>query len=74
VRSSRMRGYGSWCIGWREGERQRGQPLGDPGCGMFFFYAFFALLVFYCFKVSAETGNFMGVLIGLAVVAGLLKK
>jgi hypothetical protein len=74
VRCKRMRGYGSWSIGWREGERQRGQPLGDPGCGMLFLYAFLALVVFCCLKVTIETGNFMGVLIGLAVVAGLLKK
>lgn len=69
-----MRGYGSWSIGWREGERQRGQPSGDPGSGMIFLYAFMALVVFCCFKVAVETGNFVAVLIGLGVVAGLLKK
>jgi len=41
---------------------------------MLFVYAFFALVVFCCFKVAFETGNFMAVLIGLGVVAGLLKK
>lgn len=32
-----------------------------------------ALVVFSCVKVGIETGNFMGFLLGLAVVAGLIQ-
>jgi hypothetical protein len=70
MRCSRMRGYGSWCIGWREGERLPPGPPSKPGI---FFYGFMALVVFSCVKVGIETGNFMGFLLGLAVVAGLVK-
>lgn len=70
MRCSRMRGYGSWCMGWREGERLPPGPPGKPGI---FFWGFMALLVFSFVKVGIETGNSMGFLLGLAVVAGLMK-
>lgn len=70
MRSSRMRGYGSWCMGWREAERKPSPPSGGPGI---FFFAFMALVVFSCVKVAIETGNPMAFLIGLAVVAGIFQ-
>lgn len=74
MRSSRMRGYGSWCMGWREGERRSGGGGGDGGgCGTLAAVLFFGLLAFSCFKVAVETGNIMGVVLGLAVIAGVVK-
>lgn len=70
MRSSRMRGYGSWCIGWREAERKPYQGGGGPGI---FFYGFIILLVISCIKVAIETGNPTAFIIGLAVIAGVFK-
>jgi hypothetical protein len=73
MRSHRMRGYGSWCMGWRDAERNPGPPPGNNGgCGILFF-GFMALVVFSFFKVALETGNGMGIILGLAVVAGVIK-
>jgi Flp pilus assembly protein TadB len=58
-------------MGWREGER-KSYPSGNSHPG-FFFYGFFLLLVLCFFKVAIETGNPLGVLFGIAIVAGLLK-
>ncbi|NDD54931.1 hypothetical protein EBZ39_13885 [bacterium] len=71
MRSSRMRGYGSWCMGWREAERKPSPPSSE-GPGIFFF-AFMALVVFSCAKVAIETGNPMSFLLGLAVVVGIFQ-
>lgn len=69
-----MRGYGSWCIGWKEGERRPSGPPPEPsGCGMLMFFGFMALVVFSFLKTSLETGNPMGLILGLAVVAGVMK-
>lgn len=66
-----MRGYGSWTIGWREGGRL---PPSEPsGCGTILLFSFFAILVISFFRVGIETGNPMGFLLGLAVVAGVIK-
>jgi hypothetical protein len=74
MRSSRMRGYGSWCIGWREGERRSPVPPQEPGgCGMLMFLGFMLLVVVSFLKTSFETGNPMGLILGLAVVAGVVK-
>lgn len=71
--SHRMRGYGSWSIGWREGERAGPPPSGNPwGCGVVA-VLFIILLLFTCLKVALETGNGMALLIGLAVVAGIVQ-
>lgn len=67
MRCHRMRGYGVWCAGWREGERRGG---GGPGI---FFYGFMLLVVFSFFKVALETGNPMAFVLGLAVIAGIIK-
>lgn len=66
MRSSRMRGYGSWCTGWREGGRMPSSPSGGPGI---LFWAFMALVVFSCLKA----GGTMGLILGLAVIAGVIK-
>lgn len=74
MRSSRMRGYGSWCIGWNEGSRKQPTPppSNNGGC-MIIFLIFIILLVFSSFKASFETGSPLGIFLGLAIVAGLLK-
>lgn len=73
MRSSRMRGYGSWSIGWREGERSPGPPPGNPwGCGVVAI-GFIVLLLVTSVKVALETGNGMALLIGLAVAAGIIQ-
>jgi len=69
-----MRGYGSWCLGWREGERPfHKQPSGDGnGCGLLA-YGFLILVALTFFKVAIETGNGLGFIFGLAIILGLLK-
>jgi hypothetical protein len=74
MRCKRMRGYGSWCMGWREGERLPPGPSGNGGCVMAFVYGFLILLAFTFFKVGIESGNGLAFIFGLAVIAGLLKK
>jgi len=69
-----MRGYGSWCVGWREGERTPYRPNNDNnGCGMAFVYGFIILLAISFFKVSIESGSGLAFIFGLAVLAGLFK-
>lgn len=70
MRSSRMRGYGSWSMGWREGERTPSPPSSGPGI---LFYGFMLLVVVSFVKVAIDTGNPMAFLIGLAVIAGVIK-
>lgn len=71
MRNHRMRGYGSWCIGWNEGSRKTYQPTKNTsnngnGC-VLVFVVLFALC---SFKVAIESGNFWGLVFGLAVLAG----
>ena len=73
MRSHRMRGYGSWCMGWNEAGRGGGGGGDGGGCGMLLVYGFFILLALCFFKVALETGSGLGVLFGVAVLAGLLK-
>lgn len=71
-----MRGYGAWCLGWYEAERDRGGGGGPPGNNggcMVLFMCLVGLFALSCFRVAFETGNMMGVLLGLAVIAGLVK-
>jgi len=70
MRNHRMRGYGAWCQGWRDAERLPPGPPYKPGI---FFWGFFILVVFSFFKVALETGNPMGILLGLAIACGLLQ-
>lgn len=70
MRCSRMRGYGSWSIGWREGERLPPQPPGRPPM---FFYVLVAIVLIVCVRVAFETGNPMALLIGLGVLMGIMK-
>lgn len=72
MRSSRMRGYGSWTIGWREGERNRGGPSGDNGGCLIVALPLIGLILFSAVKVSLETGNFLAILFGLAIIMGIL--
>ena len=73
MRSHKMRGYGAWCQGWNDAERRSGPPSpGNGGCGMWVL-AFMLLLAFSFFKVALETGNGMGLVLGIAVIAGVLK-
>jgi len=75
MRSKRMRGYGSWSIGWKEAERTSNRSFNkDPGFGMVILYGFMILLVMTLFQVAVQTGNFLGFLLGIAILAGLAKK
>lgn len=72
MRSHRMRGYGAWCMGWRDGERRSSPPPGNGwGCGVLVL-VFVVLLVFSSVRVALETGSFYSILIALAVIAGIL--
>jgi len=68
-----MRGYGAWCMGWNEGGRKRfTPPSNNGGCGVFLL-GFGILFLISCLKVSFETGNPMGLFLGIAVIAGIFK-
>lgn len=67
-----MRGYAFWCMGWDENDPSPGPPGNNGGC-MVLFMCLVGLFALSCFRVAFETGNMMGVLLGLAVIAGLLK-
>lgn len=69
MRSHRMRGYGAWCQGWRDAERLPPGPPQRPGI---IFWGFIVLVLFSCIQVALQ-GNPMALLIGLAVLAGVLK-
>lgn len=69
-----MHGYGAWCLGWWEAERDRGpSPPGNGGGCMVLFVCLVGLFALSCFRVAFETGNGMGIVLGLAVIAGLVK-
>lgn len=75
MRSSRMRGYGSWSIGWNEARRKSNLPPNNNdnnGCAILFL-GFSFLFLISCFKVSFETGSPLAIFIGLAAIAGTLK-
>lgn len=75
MRSSRMRGYGSWTIGWREGERKSNFPdnnNNNNGCAPLFI-GLAILILFSSIKVTLETGNILALLIGIAMVCGIIK-
>ena len=72
MRNHRMRGYGAWCMGWNEAERTKYQPSNNSGGGCLIL--FFVLVALCFFKVAIETGNAMGVLLGIAVLVGAFKK
>jgi hypothetical protein len=69
MRSSRMRGYGSWTIGWREGERLPPGPSQGPGC---LFWGFIAVLLYTCVQVAIQ-GHPFALLLGLAILIGAVK-
>jgi hypothetical protein len=69
MRSSRIRGYGSWTIGWREAERLPSGPPHKPGD---FFWCFIALIMFVCIKVVIQ-GHPFAILIGFSILAGTIK-
>lgn len=69
MRCSRMRGYGSWSIGWREGERLPPGPPHKPGC---LFWAFIGLVLYAC-VVTALQGHPFAIILGLAILGGALK-
>lgn len=73
MRSHRMRGYGAWCMGWRDGGRRSGPPSGNGwGCGVLVLL-FAALLVFTSVRVALETGSGLALLLGFAVIMGIVK-
>lgn len=73
MRSSRMRGYGSWCIGWNEANRKPSPPNDNGGCVIVALGLFFILLVLCLFKASLDTGSPLGFLFGICVIAGFIK-
>lgn len=73
MRSSRMRGYGSWCIGWNEASRKQNQPSNNGnGCALFLI-GFGILFLISSIKVCFETGSPLALFFGLAVIAGIIK-
>lgn len=68
MRSSRMRGYGAWCQGWRDGQRL---PPSQGGPGIFF-WLFILLVLVTCVQVAIQ-GHPFALLLGLAVLAGAMK-
>lgn len=75
MRCKRMRGYGSWCLGWKEGERASNRPSNNDngGCGTTVVVGFILIVAFSFFKVAIESGNGLAFILGLAVIAGLMK-
>lgn len=78
MRFRRMRGYGSWSIGWREGERRgsfqpRNNGNNNGGLGPIILFGFLILTAITLVQVSIQTGSLLGILIGIALVAGILK-
>jgi len=69
MRSSRMRGYGSWTIGWREGERLPPGPPQGPG---WLFWGFVGVLLFSCLQVALQ-GHPFALILGLAILAGAVR-
>jgi hypothetical protein len=56
-------------MGWNEAQRTKYQPSNNNaggGCLL----VFFVILAFSFFKVAFETGNVLGVFLGIAVLAG----
>lgn len=73
MRSHRMRGYGAWCMGWRDGERNSAPPPGNGwGCAVFA-VGFAVLVLISSFRVAFETGSGLALLFGFAVVMGIVK-
>lgn len=67
MRSSRMRGYGSWCMGWKDAPRTGPDNNNNPsGC----LIIFFIVLAFCFFKAAIEVGSGWGFIFGLALLAG----
>lgn len=69
MRNHRMRGFGSWSLGWWEAERLPPGPPHKPGI---IFWGILALLVFCCLQ-SAVSGHPFALVIALAILAGALK-
>ena len=69
MRSSRMRGYGSWTIGWRE--HKIIEP-GPPSPLRFILWAFLGLVLCVCLNTALQ-GHPLALLFGLAIIAGALK-
>ena len=70
MRSSRMRGYGAWCMGWNDAQKKSYQPNNNnSGC----LIIFLLILSFSFFKVAIETGNFLGMLFGALILLSLFK-
>lgn len=70
MRSHRMRGYGAWCQGWRDAERLPNGPPQPPGL---FFWCIIGIIVFACIQTALQ-GYPFALLLGLALVAGALKR
>jgi len=69
-RSSRMRGYGSWSIGWKESSKERtGESF---GCG-FITLIFAGLIIYFLIATVIESGFGFGAVFCLALLSGLFQ-
>lgn len=73
MRCKRMRGYGSWCIGWNEAKNKPYEPNNNTGCGIVGLGLFFILLAICFVKASIDTGSPLGVLLAISVLTGFVK-
>jgi hypothetical protein len=72
MRSKRMRGYGSWCIGWNESNRNETPSSNNSGC-LWILIGLGVLFFISSLKVTMETGNLFSICIGIAVLCGIIK-
>jgi hypothetical protein len=68
-----MRGYGSWCLGWKDAERNPGPPPQRDGCGLFILVVVIGLVAFSTLKVAAETGSGFAIVLGICIILGMLR-
>lgn len=68
MRCCRMRGYGSFCIGWNEAQRTKYEPdNNNNGCLAIIAAVFVICLI----SAMISVGTFWGFVIGLAILVGM---